>query len=145
MKESSRPDEIFGHNRLLPRSIDPNGAMTHTPSATLYKIVCAAEWAGWRAAGRFRGAEVDLADGYIHLSTAAQVEATAAKHFAGRDALVLVALAAAALADSLRYEPARGGELFPHVYGDVPLAAVRWSAPLPLGTDGCHIFPALDP
>lgn len=119
--------------------------MTPTRSATLYKIVSAAEWAGWRAAGRFQGAAVDLADGYIHLSTAAQVAATAAKHFAGRQALVLVAVSARPLAGSLRYEPARGGELFPHVYGDVPLAAVRWSAPLPLGADGQHVFPALEP
>ena len=118
--------------------------MTQAVAATLYNIVCDADWAGWQAAHRFRGAAVDLADGYIHLSTAAQVAATAAKHFAERADLVLVAVSAAALADGLRYEPARGGDLFPHVYGELPLAAVQWAAPLPLGADGRHLFPALD-
>ncbi len=82
----------------------------------------------WREAARdgvFRGAPIDLADGYIHFSTAAQVAETAARHFAGATDLVLVAVDAAALGDALRWEPSRGGALFPHLYGTLPLSAVH--------------------
>jgi len=112
-------------------------------SGLIYKIVPEALWRAAAAAGWFEGAGVDLADGYIHFSTAAQVEETSAKHFAGQDGLLLVAVDPGALAPALRWEPSRGGALFPHLYQPLPLGAVRWTEPLPLGPDGCHLFPAL--
>ena len=111
---------------------------------TIYKIATAALWREAEHAGAFTGAPVDLADGFIHFSTAAQVQDTAARHFAGAPDLVLVAVDAAALGAALRYEPSRGGALFPHLYGTLPLAAVRWVKPLPLGVRG-HVFPELEP
>jgi uncharacterized protein (DUF952 family) len=113
-----------------------------TPS-TIYKICQAAEWRAAQAAGAYDGAAIDRRDGYIHFSTAAQVAETAAKHFAGAGDLVLVAVDAAALATALKWEPSRGGDLFPHLYGALPLAAVRWTKALPLGGDGRHVFPEL--
>ena len=110
----------------------------------IYKISDIALWNEAKRAGIFTGAPIDHADGYIHLSTAAQVRETAARHFAGRADLVLVAVEAEALGASLRHEPSRGGALFPHLYGTLPLSAVRWVKPLPLGPDG-HVFPDLDP
>lgn len=109
----------------------------------IFKIAPQALWAAAQAAGRFDGAPVDAADGYIHFSTAAQVVETAGKHFAGQDDLLLVAVDAALLGTGLRWEPSRGGALFPHLYGPLPLTAVRWVKPLPLGTDGAHAFPDL--
>ena len=107
----------------------------------VYKIVSDTLWADAERAGRFDGAPVDLADGYIHFSTASQASETAAKHFACQHGLVLVAVDAAALGDALRWETSRGGALFPHLYGALPLSAVLWSRPLPLGSDGAHVFP----
>jgi uncharacterized protein (DUF952 family) len=114
-------------------------------SATIYKISPRAAWQQAEAAGLFTGAPVDLADGFIHFSTGAQVRETAAKHFAGQSDLVLVAVDAAALGAGLKWEPSRGGALFPHLYGDLPMSAVRWTKPLTLGTDGAHLFPPLEP
>jgi uncharacterized protein (DUF952 family) len=111
--------------------------------ATIYKICDRALWREAERAGVFAGAPVDHADGFIHFSTAAQVAETAARHFAGKGDLVLVAVGAAGLGPALRYEPSRGGQLFPHLYGTLPLSAVRWVRPLPLGTDGNHVFPEL--
>ena len=111
---------------------------------TIYKICDAAAWDAAERAGEFTGAPVDLADGYIHFSTADQVEETAARHFAGQRDLVLVAVNAGALGAALKWEPSRGGAPFPHLYDALPLTAVRWAKPLPLGTDGRHVFPALD-
>lgn len=108
----------------------------------VFKIAPAALWRAAEAAGQFRGAPVDEADGYIHFSTAAQARETAARHFAGQRDLLLVAVEVAALGPDLRWEPSRGGALFPHLYGPLPLAAVRWCVPLPLGADGLHLFPA---
>ena len=112
---------------------------------TIYKICHASLWQVAERAGEFAGAPVDLADGYIHFSTADQVEETAAKHFAGRRDLVLVAVDADALGPALKWEPSRGGALFPHLYGKLPLRAVRWTKPLPRGPDGRHTFPELKP
>ncbi len=109
----------------------------------IYKIVSAPEWRTAKAASVFRGAAVDLADGYIHFSTAAQVEETAAKHFAGRDDLLFVAVDAEKLGDALKWEVSRGGDLFPHFYGALPLATVMRVDPLPLGADGRHDFAEL--
>ena len=111
----------------------------------VYKIVGAAEWAEAERAGVFIGAGVDRADGFIHFSTAEQAPDTAAKWFAGRDDLTLAAIDAEALAKALRWEPSRGGALFPHLYGPLPMSAVLWSRPLKLGPDGRHDFGSLGP
>ncbi|GAB5506596.1 MAG: DUF952 domain-containing protein [Rhizobiaceae bacterium] len=111
----------------------------------IYKICPAALWREAEQAGQFDGAPVDITDGFIHFSTADQVMETAEKHFAGQDGLLLVALDEAALGPSLIYEPSRGGALFPHLYGALPMAAVRWVRPLPVGSDGKHVFPPLEP
>lgn len=108
----------------------------------IYKICPETLWRDAQAAGIFAGAPIDLADGYIHFSTAAQVEETAAKHFAGQPDLLLLTIDESALGAALRYEPSRGGALFPHLYGSLPLAAVSAAMPLPLGPDGRHVFPA---
>lgn len=113
--------------------------------ALLYKICPGDLWREAERAGAFRGAPVDLADGYIHLSTAEQVRETAARHFSGQRDLLLVAVEEAALGPELRWEPSRGGALFPHLYAELPLAAVAWARPLPLGPDGGHLFPELGP
>lgn len=102
----------------------------------IYKILRDAEWRAFAAEGRTAGAPVDLADGFIHFSTAAQLPETAAKHFAGADGLRLVAVDAAPLGDALRWEPSRGGALFPHLYRALALADVAWSRPMPLTADG---------
>ncbi len=107
----------------------------------VYKICPRSLWEEAKAAGRFAGAPVDLADGFIHFSTAAQVAETASRHFAGQADLLLLAIEADRLGDALRYEPSRGGDLFPHLYGDLPLPAVIDIVALPLGPDGRHSFP----
>jgi uncharacterized protein (DUF952 family) len=116
----------------------------HVAAMTLiFKICPRALWNAAERDGIFRGAPVDRADGFIHFSTAEQVRETAAKHFAGASDLVLVAVAAERLGAALKWEPSRGGALFPHVYGELPLAAAQWVKPLPLGADGRHEFPPL--
>ncbi len=102
--------------------------------APLYKILPAARWAEAEALGRVPEAPVDLQDGFLHLSDASQVHETARRHFAGQTDLVLITLDPARFApDTLRWEPSRGGALFPHVYGAVPLDAVVRVDPLPEG------------
>jgi uncharacterized protein (DUF952 family) len=113
--------------------------------ALIYKICSEPLWRQAQRAGVFAGAPVDVQDGFIHLSTAAQVRETAMKHFGGKRDLLLIAVDADALGPDLRYEPFRGGQLFPHVYGPLPLSAVRWVKPLPLGADGRHVFPEMSP
>jgi len=92
--------------------------------ATAFKILTADQWAAFQSAGIFAGAPVDLADGYIHLSAADQVQGTLDKHFAGQGGLVLAEVDLAALGDAVRWEVSRGGALFPHIYGPLPMAAV---------------------
>ena len=111
---------------------------------TVYKILGAADWAEAQARGRYEGSAVDRRDGYIHLSTAAQVAETARRHFAGQDDLLLVAVDAAALGEALRWEPSRGGDLFPHLYAPLTAAAVRWSTPIPWDGERHHL-PELAP
>ena len=113
----------------------PNGSR----SMLIYKIAPRALWAEAESAGRFDGAPIDHADGYVHLSARDQVEETAARHFAGQSDLLLVAVEAEALPD-LRWETSRGGALFPHHYGPLPMAAVRWVRPIEHGADG-HRLP----
>ena len=112
--------------------------------ALIFKIVGAEEWRAAEAAGVFSGAAVDRADGYVHFSTAEQAAETAAKWFAGRADLVLAAVDADALGPALRWEPSRGGALFPHLYAPLALSAVVWTRPLPLGDDGRHVFGSLE-
>ncbi|MGC9370229.1 MAG: DUF952 domain-containing protein [Paracoccaceae bacterium] len=106
----------------------------------IFKILRRPEWDAFRAAGRTAGAPVDLADGYIHFSTAAQVAETAAKHFAEESDLVLLAIESDTLGEALKWEPSRGGALFPHLYRELRMEDVVWDKSLPLGATG-HIFP----
>jgi uncharacterized protein (DUF952 family) len=105
----------------------------------IYKIVPADEWREAEAAGRFDGSGIDRRDGFIHFSSQAQVRETAVRHFAGMRGLLLVAVDAAAV--PIRWEPSRGGALFPHLYGPLPMDAVVWQRPLELGPDGQHLLP----
>ncbi len=114
-------------------------------TTTIYKICESALWQEAVGAGVLRGAPVDRRDGFIHFSTAAQVGETAAKHFAGITELVLVAVDAGRLGAALKWEISRGGALFPHLYGALPLDAVLWTKPLSLGPSGKHLFPELAP
>lgn len=107
---------------------------------TVYKVLTGTEFAAL-AAGRFEGAPVDLADGYIHLSTAAQLNATVEKHFAGQDDLVVAAVNLAALGEAVRWEVSRGGQKFPHLYGRLHMAAVVAHAPLARAADGGVLLP----
>ena len=109
----------------------------------LYKICASAEWKAATAAGTYTGSADDRRDGFIHLSTAAQVRETARRHFAAQKDLVLVAFDEAALGSALRYEPSRRGDLFPHVYGHLESDAALWVRPLQMGPDGEHVFPDL--
>ena len=106
----------------------------------VYKIASADEWRAAQESGRFTGAPVDLADGFIHFSTAEQARETAAKHFAGHDGLFLLALESSQLGDQLKWEPSRGGALFPHVYGTIATGLAASVTPLPL-ENGQHRFP----
>ncbi len=107
-----------------------------------FKLLRPEEWNAWRESGVFEGAPVDIADGYIHLSTREQVRETAAKWFADVDPTILVMVDLAPLADSVKWEPSRGGALFPHVYGTIPASAVAGHSKLRVGSDGRHVFPA---
>ena len=109
----------------------------------IYKIFRQPEWAELEADGTTKGAPIDVADGYIHFSTAEQARETAAKHFAGESDLILAALEADLL-EPLKWEPSRGGALFPHLYRELTTDDIAWTAPLPL-KDGAHIFPDLVP
>jgi uncharacterized protein (DUF952 family) len=113
--------------------------------APIYKICPEALWRVAEQAGRFDGAPVDLADGFIHFSTAEQLRETAARHFAGEGGLLLIAVDAEALGAALRWEPSRGGALFPHLYGPLALSAVLSVETLRLDKDGRHAFPAAIP
>ncbi|MDB5641559.1 MAG: dihydroorotate dehydrogenase [Hyphomicrobiales bacterium] len=109
----------------------------------IYKIAPRSLWDEAAAAGVFTGAPVDLADGYIHFSTATQTRETAAKHFAGQSDLVLAIIDAEALGEALKWEPSRGGDLFPHLYRALRLDEVASVHPLPLDANGAHEFGAL--
>ena len=107
----------------------------------IYKIFRAPEWATLRENGTTPGAPIDVQDGYVHFSTAAQASETAAKHFAGEDNLFLIAVDAEVLGDRLKWEMSRGGAEFPHLYREMRLSDVHWAQPLPL-EGGTHQFPA---
>ena len=108
---------------------------------TIYKIATKTQWAEAEASRIFNGAPIDLADGYIHFSTATQTRETAAKHFVGQGDLLLVSVDETMLGDALKYEVSRGDQLFPHLYGKLSLEAVTEVIDMPLDNDGSHIFP----
>ena len=118
------------------------GACNFEMAEKIFKILDAAAWAEAKRAGVFAGAPVDLKDGYIHFSTAAQLRETAARHFAGVTNLVLVAFDADGLGPQLKWEPSRGGALFPHLYAPLDPGLAIAEDELPLGPDGVHLFPA---
>ena len=111
-------------------------------AASIYHICKRQEWEAARDAGRYRGSSQDVADGFIHFSTAAQVEESAARHRAGQSGLVLLAVDPEALGAALKWEPSRRGVAFPHLYGALPVAALRGVWELPLGPESRHLFPA---
>jgi len=136
----SKPDDSQMTAAAPCRAIDAERRTGHSARMLILKIFRRAEWNAFRDAGKTFGAPIDLADGYIHFSTAAQVADTAAKYFATESDLVLVAFEAGRLGPALKWEPARGGALFPHLYRALTLADVVWDKSLPLGATG-HIFP----
>jgi uncharacterized protein (DUF952 family) len=110
---------------------------------TIYKICPASAWREAERQGVFRGSADDRRDGFIHFSAASQVAGTAAKHFAGQTGLFLIAIDAAALGEALKWEPSRGGELFPHLYGELDIGAVTNILDLRARSDGSHDIPEL--
>ncbi len=108
--------------------------------ARIYKILTRAEWRVAQAAGIFAGSAVDLTDGFIHFSTAAQAGETARRHFAGQADLVVLEIEADDLGAALRWEPSRGGDLFPHLYGSLAVSDVRSERTAPLGADGAPLL-----
>lgn len=105
-----------------------------------YKVLTSDQFAHWQADGVFAGAPVDLADGFIHLSTAAQLPGTLDKHFARQTGLVIAEVDLATLGDAVRWEPSRGGALFPHVYGQLPLSALVKNWPVERDVTGAIIL-----
>ncbi|MGN6750720.1 MAG: DUF952 domain-containing protein [Xanthobacteraceae bacterium] len=112
---------------------------------TIYKICEQSAWRLAEQAGTYRGSAVDARDGFIHFSTGAQLAGTMAKHFSGQRELLLVAVDAEALGPALKWEPSRGGDLFPHLYAALSLSAVRWTKPLPDEVGGRRAVPELTP
>lgn len=106
----------------------------------IYKILRDNEWHDLRKLGETQGAPIDVADGFVHFSTAEQTAETAAKHFAGVEGLFLLGVETDAL-EGLKWEPSRGGDMFPHLYRKLRLADVAWAQPFPI-VDGIHQFPA---
>lgn len=107
----------------------------------IFKICQQDEWSAAERDGHYAGSAHDRRDGFIHFSTAAQLAGTLARHYAGRDGLVLIAFDAGALGPQLKWEAARDGDLFPHLYAVLPASAALWTRPLPLGADGAHAIP----
>ncbi len=114
---------------------------SETETDVIYHICRWNEWRPAAAVGCYRGSSQDQADGFIHFSNAAQVRASAAKHRAGQSGLVLLSVPSDALGHALKWEASRGGALFPHLYGALPIHAVIRTDDLPLGPDGVHVFP----
>jgi uncharacterized protein (DUF952 family) len=112
--------------------------------ALIYKIASAKLWREAEQHGSFTGALIDLADGFIHFSTAEQTRETVALHFKGQDDLVIAAVDTEKLKEPIKWEPSRGGALFPHLYAVLPLDAVAWVKPLLMKADGTHDFTGID-
>jgi uncharacterized protein (DUF952 family) len=107
----------------------------------IYHMCRADEWVMALESGRYNGSSQDRADGFIHFSTRDQVWTSAARHRRGQDGILLLAVDAKALGDALKWEPSRGGQLFPHLYGPLDIGAVIETTPLPLDDEGIHVFP----
>lgn len=112
---------------------------------TIYRIISQADWAAAQAAGAFTGTAHDIRDGFIHFSTAKQAAETAAKHYAGLTDLLLLYIRDTALTAPLKWETSRNDDLFPHLYGALPVSAVHRVEKLPLDATGRHLFPELEP
>ena len=117
--------------------------MTDTLPNTAFKILSRADWRRTLAEGAYDGSPVDHADGYIHLSAADQLAGTAAKHYAGQSDLMLIEVDLDALGETLIWEPSRDGDLFPHIYGPLPVAATRGARALSVSADGEMILSEL--
>lgn len=113
-------------------------------AALIFHMCRRDEWDAACARGEYPGSSQDQQDGFIHFSSAEQLAESARRHRAGQPNIVLLAVDPAALGDSLKWEPSRRGTLFPHLYGPLPVCAVRWARDLPLGDDGLHILPSLE-
>jgi uncharacterized protein (DUF952 family) len=109
---------------------------------TIYRLMDGDLWEAAKREGVFRGSEHDVRDGFIHFSTAEQLAETAAKHYAGRENLVLLWVSTSVLGTALRWEVSRGGALFPHLYAELAISAVTRAEPIVLGSDGRHILPS---
>jgi uncharacterized protein (DUF952 family) len=109
----------------------------------VYKLLTRAEWAAAEAKGVFEGSAVDLQDGFIHFSTAAQAAETGRKYFSGLADLVIVGFDGAALGEGLKWEPSRGGDLFPHLYGTLPTALAVEVRDVALGVNGAPMLDGL--
>ncbi len=120
----------------MPRRVQAGGGVSPLRTGYVYKILPRAEWIVAQDARSFGGSAVDLRDGYIHLSTGGQAAETARLHFAGQAELVLLKLAAETLGERLKWEPSRGGQLFPHLYGPLDPAEVACAQPLELNAEG---------
>ena len=112
-------------------------------SQTIYKVLKRSAWESAVESGLFAGAEIDIADGYIHFSSAQQVVETVKKHFAGQTDLLLIAFDSSVFGDDLKWEPSRGGDLFPHLYGTLNPSVAQSVFELPLDKSGNHVFPEL--
>ena len=125
---------------------DPGCVMAEPISdqtAYVFKICPLSDWRAAEATGAYSGSPDDVRDGFIHLSTAGQLSGTLTKHFPGRAGLVLLAFKADTLGAALRFEPSRGGQLFPHLYRPLPAVALAWLKPLALAANGSHAIPNL--
>ncbi len=110
----------------------------------IYHMCRKDEWEAAETSGSYFGSSQDIADGFIHFSTSDQITLSAERHRAGQKDLVLLTVSPDTLGDALKWEPSRGGDLFPHLYGPLPLGAVTGTHDLPLGPDGHHVFPRLE-
>jgi uncharacterized protein (DUF952 family) len=111
----------------------------------IYHLCREADWVAAAALGLYEGSEQDRGDGFLHFSTAEQIQDSAARHRAGEEGLLLMAVDAEGLGEALRWEVSANGDLYPHLYGPVPFESIREITALPLGPDGLHQFPYLEP
>jgi uncharacterized protein (DUF952 family) len=133
-----RPARILDRQTNYPSVILGAGAAMEP---LIYKICSLADWTAATVAGCYTGSADDLRDGFIHFSTRAQVAETARRHFSGQVDLVLIAFEASSLGDALRWEPSRGGDLFPHLFAELPTSLALWVKPMPLDAACVPIVP----
>jgi uncharacterized protein (DUF952 family) len=138
----ARPPAFTGHTWLfLVAAGTGRYCGGQTMAEPVYKILSEQAFAEAWQKGEFAGSTDDLRDGFIHLSASHQLEGTLAKHYQGEAGLVLLALDPGRLGSDLKWEPSRGGALFPHLYAPLDLGALIWSEPIELGPDGRHVVP----